>query len=463
MMYLSFTLVACLFNGKGQGQVLTIKEAIQRSLSNYGTLRAKANYIDASKALVKESSREYLPDLNITGQQDYGTVNAQNGPQYGYRGLGVASSGPVLASQNWNSAFGALYLTNINWDFFSFGRAKEKVKLSQSIVALNESDLEQEKFQQQVRVAGAYLNLLAAQRLTKSQQDNLDRTMALLLVVLARTKNGLNPGVDSSLAHAQVSNAKIALISASDYEQQRVAELAQLMGISTPAGAFLLDSQFVERIPRGIYDSTRMPQEDHPLLKYYGQRIAASDEQEKYYHTLNYPTFSLFGIMQGRASGFESTYGEQNLNAYTHNYWTGVDPNRANYLLGLGFIWNLTTPLRTQQLAEAQKFTSRGLKDEYDLINQNLINQQILSNARIKNAMASFLEAPIQVRAASDAYRQKTVMYSNGLSNIVDVTQALFDLNRAETDRDIADNNVWQALLLKAAASGDFGLFINEF
>ncbi len=54
-------------------------------------------------------------------------------------------------------------------------------------------------------------------------------------------------------------------------------------------------------------------------------------------------------------------------------------------------------------------------------------------------------------------------MYKNGLSNIVDITQALFALNRAETDRDIANNNVWQALLLRAAASGDFGLFLNEF
>ncbi len=46
---------------------------------------------------------------------------------------------------------------------------------------------------------------------------------------------------------------------------------------------------------------------------------------------------------------------------------------------------------------------------------------------------------------------------------MVDVTQALYTLNRAETDRAITYNNVWQALLLKAAASGDFALFFNEF
>jgi hypothetical protein len=34
---------------------------------------------------------------------------------------------------------------------------------------------------------------------------------------------------------------------------------------------------------------------------------------------------------------------------------------------------------------------------------------------------------------------------------------------RAEVDVDIALNNVWQALLYKSAATGDFGLFINNF
>ena len=61
-----------------------------------------------------------------------------------------------------------------------------------------------------------------------------------------------------------------------------------------------------------------------------------------------------------------------------------------------------------------------------------------------------------------DAYLQKTVLYKNGLTNIVDVQQALFTLNRAQTDISVAYINIWQALLLKAAASGDFDLFIKQ-
>jgi hypothetical protein len=99
------------------------------------------------------------------------------------------------------------------------------------------------------------------------------------------------------------------------------------------------------------------------------------------------------------------------------------------------------------------------LQDELDQVKLELGNQLNLSENRIRNALSNYREAPIQVKAASDAWTQKTVMYKNGLSNIVDVTQTLFTLNRAETSRDIAFNNVWQALLLKAAAIGDFGIF----
>ena len=97
------------------------------------------------------------------------------------------------------------------------------------------------------------------------------------------------------------------------------------------------------------------------------------------------------------------------------------------------------------------------------MVSQQLNAQLALAEAKLKNAFDNYNEAPIQVKAAADAYLQKSTLYKNGLTNLVDLTQALFTLNRAETDRDIAYTNIWQALLLKAAATGNFDLFINEF
>ncbi|MEO5995421.1 MAG: TolC family protein [Chitinophagaceae bacterium] len=444
-----------------QPKPLTIKEAVKSALENYGTIKAKANYVSASKASLLGTRREALPDLNISAQQDYGTINGQSGPLYGFRGLSASSGGPALETQNWASAFGALYLANINWDFFSFGRVKEKINAARSALIRDENDLEQEKFQHQVRVAAAYLNLLAAQRLTQSQKNNLERASRLRNVVVARTKNGLNAGVDSSQANAEVSAAKISLVRSRDYEQEQANQLAQFMGIV--AQDFTLDSLFISRLPGAIYDTNLQSPANNPVLKYYQSLVDVSDQQAKYLRTFNYPTFSLFGVIQTRGSGFDYNYGIQFPKAYSTGYWSGTKPERSNYLTGVGVIWNLTTPLRIQQQLLSQKYTSLALKDQFNQAEQQYQNDLLLAANKIKNAMENYVEAPIQVKAASDAYLQKSVLYKNGLSNIVDITQALYTLNRAETDRDIAFSNVWQALLLKAAASGDFGLFINEF
>ena len=103
------------------------------------------------------------------------------------------------------------------------------------------------------------------------------------------------------------------------------------------------------------------------------------------------------------------------------------------------------------------------MQDEYDLVNQQINAQLQLSDVKIKNALRIYNETPVQIKAATDAYIQKSVLYKNGLTNLVDLTQTLYVLVRAETDRDIAYNNVWQALLLKAASSGDFSIFENQF
>ena len=449
-----------LFNTQAQQKTLSMKEAEQTALSNYGTIKAKASQLNSAKSYLSETKTEYLPDVNVSAQQVYGTANSQYGPISGYHGLATAASGPVLANQNWNAAFGSLYVTNVNWDFFSFGKAREKVSVQRSIVNLDETDLAQEQFEHEIRVASAYLNLLVAQQLAKAEQDNLNRSMDLQRVVIARVKNGLNPGVDSSLANAQVSSAKIALTNAQQVVQDQGNQLAQYLGVLPQD--FLLDSAFVTKTPANIYAPPAVNGDEHPVLKYYRNRIGVSDEQAKYLRTFAYPTFSLFGLYQGRGTGFDSNYNSDQ-NAYSSSYGAGADPTRYNYLLGIGLIWNITTPFRVHYQVQSQKYTSEQYQDEYEVVNQQLHDQQVLADTKIMNALKNYNEAPVEVKASSDAYTQKFALYKNGLANIVDFTDALYTLNRAEVDQDIASNSVWQALLHKSAATGDFGIFINNF
>ena len=447
-----------------QLQPLTMRQAVQNALTNYGTIRAKTNYVKASQANVRETKMEYLPDINLAAQQVYGTANSTYGPLASYKVPGVSSSGPVLPTQNWNAAFGALYLTNVNWDFFQFGRYKEKTRVAQTVLNRDLTDLDQERFEQSVRVSAAYLNLLAAQKLIISQQKNLDRAVAFQTVATARANSGLNPGVDSSLANAEVSNAKIALTNAIETEQEQANQLAQLMQVPAPdSNNFPLDSAFLSRIPASLKNPPAQQLNNHPLLRFFQERINVSNEEAKYLKTFNYPTFSVFGVLQDRGTGFNYNYGTGSPNGYSSNYVKGAGFETANYLVGIGVTWNITSPLRVHQQVVSQQYTSEGLKEEYGLIDQELKAQVVLSETRIKNALDNYGEGPVQVKAASDAYIQKETLYKNGLATIVDVTTAAFVLNQAETEMDIIYTNVWQALLFKAASTGDFALFFNEF
>jgi outer membrane protein TolC len=278
-------------------------------------------------------------------------------------------------------------------------------------------------------------------------------------VVVLRAKHGLNPGVDSAQANAEVANAKISLINAIDFQQQQSNLLAQLMGV--PAQTFTLDTVFVSKVPAELSDTSVLQLANHPVLQWYKSRITLSNEQEKYERTYSYPTFSLFGVAQTRGSGFGSGYA-QNSHDYSSGYWNGANPSISNYLVGFSVTWNFTQTLRVSKQTKAQRFVTDGLQDEYTLADQQLRAQWELSKTKISNALDNYFLAPVQVKAAAQAYLQKVTLYKHGLTNLVDVTQAAYVLVRAETDRDIAYSNVWQALLLRAAAAGDFGLFINK-
>lgn len=436
---------------------LSLRQAIDSGLTHYESIRAKQQYVKVAEAQVLQAQKEMLPNLVVSAQQDYGTVNGQNGPAYGLGGFGVASSGLPLAEQNWRAAFGALYLTNINWDVFTFGRNKQRIVVAGRQLQRDQADLQQELFQHQVRIVAAYLNLLAAQRLTRSQQFNVDRADTFRLVVTRKAINGLVAGVDSSLANAELSNAKTALILARDIEQERANQLAFLVGASTHD--FILDTAMITRQPTiGPNTGTNS---QHPALVFYQQRIDLSQQQVKLINAAKYPALSVFGVMQTRGSGFSHLYASDQTR-FTHNYLDGIKPTRANYLLGLGFFWNLTSILRVNQQVHAQAAIAAALQHEYQLAADQLTAQQLLAETKLNNAIANFNETPIQLKAATDAYVQKSVLYKNGLTGIIDVTQTLYSLNRAETNRDIAYNNVWQALLLKAAAAGDLSIFLNQ-
>ncbi len=169
----------------------------------------------------------------------------------------------------------------------------------------------------------------------------------------------------------------------------------------------------------------------------------------------------MFGVIQARGSGFEHNYVQDNTD-FSCSYLNGVGIHRGNYLVGVGVAWSVSNLFRNHSKIKNQKYETLALQDEYKLMDRELQNESAMATDRIENAKAHKKESPIQVDAASKAYSQHVELCKNGLSNVADLTQAFYALNRAEIDDEIASINVWQALLLKASSTGYLDLFINE-
>ena len=438
--------------------VLNLSDAVKNGLSNYQSIKARANYIKSSQAQVQQVKNQYLPDVIGAIQQAYGSVNGQVGVASPVAGT-VSSSGPSYSSQSWNAAFGSVYLVNVNWEFISFGRLRSRIDAALAQVKTDSANYVQEQFVTSVKIAGTYLNLLIARRFILNAQANIDRAAYVQQSVIARAKSGLIAGVDSSIANAEVSGARLAYLQATANEQRIRNQLVQLLN-AAPDQYAELDSSFFSNTPSNY--NTSFAVAENPQVKFYEDRILQSTVLEKYLRRSINPGLNLFGTFQSRGSGFDYNYTPDFTDRYSKSYLDGIKPDRYNYLLGVGISWNLMSPFKIKQQVKSQAYISAAYKDEYDLVLTQLKDQLVLADQQIDNSLKSIAEAPMQLKAATDAYQQKTVLYKNGLANIVDVQQALFTLNRAQTDNSVAYINIWQALLLKAAASGDFDLFIKQ-
>lgn len=449
--------ILCLVSFSGYTQTLKLTDALQRSIERYDKIKSKASIVSAAEQNTRFQQQQFLPDVTLSAQQSFGTVNMLHGPMYAYGGMAAASTSMPMAEQNWNAAFGSLYFANVNWNLFTFGRIKNQVELGAQKELTAKADLEQEIFQHQVRVSAAYLNVLASQRIKFVQQKNTERAEVFFEMTDARAQSGLIPEVDAQLAKAEVSNAKSLQIKSYDKELEFSKQLAVLMGEDFQT--YLLDSLYSTSVPSQGLINLADDHNTHPFLALQQSKIAESLQSEELLKSNKKPTLSAFGVLQGRGSGFAPNYAQDN-SAYSTHYFKGVGIDRSNYLLGLSLTWNVTNLFRTATKVKEQQLLTQSLQQNFDVVRKELNAQSQMANAQLENARANFEETKVQLAAAQMAYKQHTALYENGLTNLVDYTQALYSLNRAEIDYEIAQNNVWQALLLLASAKGDLSIFL---
>jgi outer membrane protein TolC len=402
-------------------------------------------------ASVTEVKDRRLPSLNLFEQVDAGTSN-NLGAAYFSGGIVPSVSGVSARPENIGTvSTGNIGVAYLQWQATNFGGYKAGIREAYSRLKIDTMDLERERFYLAGIVLQSYLDLIRNYELSLIQLENLRRADTIRLAIRNYVVSGMRPGVDSSLAEAEYSKARLTYLDIYNAYKQSKVQLSLLTALDTAAINPDLgnDSLLVGSLTSRSYSDSVRP--GHPFLDYFHSIYENSQAREALIRKSYLPKLYVLaaGWMKGSSIMPNGTIDK--------DLGSGLGYSRYNYLFGLGITYDLFDLRRQKDRLNVQRYQTEAALHNYEEQEESLKNAGLQASVNLRTAVEKFNEIPIQLSAAGDAYRQRLTQYNAGLSNIIDLTNALYVLNRAQTDLINTKDGVWRAIVQKAYA--DNGIY----
>ena len=443
-------------------QQLSLQQALDLTKENYPSIKSKAAAKIASEQEVTLSRSAYVPNLIVQGQITDATANQVRGTFFPNEGMAIPVSGGIRTNgSNTSQMTWSSFATSfVNWKVFSFGKVKSNIDLAKSEVKKSQSDFDNEVFQQKIKVCDAYILSIELEGIVKAQKANLDRMLALKNVTVAYAKSGIKSGVDSSLVNAEYSKAYLNFLETKRMSDEQKINLSELMGMPGATRYKLDTNVYITKTPQAMPSVTQIA--SNPLLTYYQSLIDYNRNKIKALKRAELPSISIIGATFGRGSGIANALNSNGDYVYNNSFSSSVGFRAVDYMVGLSTIWNITGSYRNQIEGKKQFYFTKEIEELYNEQKLRLEGELEKSNLRYSSSMEAAVQAPVQLRSATDAYYQSKARYDSGLNTIIELTQTYAILNRSEVDLTVAYGNTWRSLLFIAAASGDLNYFLNN-
>lgn len=423
-------------------------DILGQAKEHYPLIKARHYEVEEKRDQVAYARSAAIPQLNAGYQLNYATYNNITG--MATAGFIVPISGPPSAANSDEMVFGSAAGVVLNWDVLTFGQRRTAVESAQSDLALQESELENEIFQHQIKTARAYLDLIMTYELVKVYTKNVQRAEDNVRIVRSLAMSGLRPGVDSALFVSELSRARIELLNYQRLRDMNTLQLSELLG-SVDMGSITVDSVFFKVLPQLTEASARA---SHPMLKVSSNRIDLAKSEKRSIQRSWNPKLSFWGTAYGRGSGVR-------FDGYT-NQEDGLSLSRYNYGAGLEITMPLLAFARISHQVRASESRIKMEQENLNLVELQLASQDQLATVTLRNALAIAGESPHSFAAADYAYRALMSRYNAGLVNYSDLIQAQYALVKAESDLKKAYIDAWKALLYRSAVDGDLEIFIKQ-
>jgi outer membrane protein TolC len=456
---LTFLLIVIIGNyGKVHAQTITLKRAIDSAVLNYPELKARKLQIESSKMSLSDAKDQRLPSLYVSDQVDIGTANSLDGSYFGM-GLVPSTSGSIRPENNMSQVTGTIGVATMYYELYNFGLNKARIENAKSLINVNTADYNKESYLLEYQIAQLYFDLLRYKLLTDVQQKNIDRYRVLYSYIKAYTSSGIKAGVDSSVANAEISKAKIQYIQTLSVYNKLKAQFQYYTGVRNAnfdidTNAYHLSDAMINQIQTNVNVDTVAT--SNPLLAFYKSRWDFALAQEKLVKKSFLPKLDLIGAAWTRGSSLtpNDAYGD---------LANGLNYDRYNYMGGLALTYNLVDIIHQKDKASIIDFQAQAFQEEMNGQKFLLENQLQQADVDIHAALDRLKEVPIQLKAAQDAFSQKSAQYNAGLVNIAELTDVSYLLFSAETAQVGAKTDLLNTLLQKAITNNTLTIFLNQF
>jgi adhesin transport system outer membrane protein len=432
-------------------QPVSLKQLLIQVDKSAPTLITDSSAIRVRQAQAAEVRNNWLPNLRLNYQADIGTNNNVAGPYFGF-GIIPSDSRGVRTASNTTSVSANVGVAALDWEIYNFGAYGAQNRVAQSNIQVEQNNFAQSKYQLEAFTIYNYLQLMSLQDYVKIQARNIQRNQEILRSIGSLTRSGVRPGVDTSIANAELSKARLNYIELNNQLQQVQLRLSTVSGL--PYQSIIADTLVEDQLIKSPYGQLNTDTANHPLINYYKSLYQNSREQETLVKKQYNPKIMLEGAAWGRGSSIDA-------NDHFNSLSTGWGFQRDNYLVGVGISYNLFDLRRKQLKVRTQKTQSDYFQNKLQEQRTILAANANQAYAEMQTARERLTEIPHQLKAANDGYRQKLSLYKNGLTDIIELDAALNILYRAETDYVQAKYAYTNALFNQAITDNKVSTILN--
>ena len=384
---------------------LNLHDAEALALQNHPQLQAAQHAASAMDQRIDETKAAYYPAIE-------GDVTGSQANPRGRIGAGFLTD-PSLFDRIGQGITLSQLITDS-------GRTPNLVAASRLQAGAAGQTVQATRYDVLVRVNQAYFGALRAQGLVKVAQETVQARQLLLEQVTALYDNKIKTELDVSFVDVSLSQAKLLLLQAQDEVQGAFAELTRALGSRQAAAYRLEDEPLPPSPPPNPEDLVAQAIGGRPELASLQMSRDAAYKFEQAEKDLSHPTASLVGV-----GGYMPYIDQITLPRVIPGEYEGVAVNVQIPILNGGLFKARRQEAHFRALEAGQR-----LRDEAEAIARDVRTAWAGSSTAYQR-----LDVTAQLlRAATQAKDLAQGRYDLGLSNIVELTQALLAVTGAEIE-----------------------------